>query len=58
MLGDVYEIFIRILHTLDKRVASHLGRDGLNWRVQNACTACCYKVCGIIKLLLFTTDFV
>lgn len=35
---------MRILNVVDQRVASCLGRDSPNWRVLNACTACCYKV--------------
>lgn len=49
MLGDVYKIFVRILLNLDKHISACLGRDGPNWRVQNACTACCYKVRTILK---------
>ncbi|KIY46451.1 hypothetical protein FISHEDRAFT_47269 [Fistulina hepatica ATCC 64428] len=44
MLSDAFDIYLRILRYIDKRVQGALGRDQPNYRVQNACTACCYKL--------------
>lgn len=44
ILAETYEIYVRMLNHIDKQVKSTLGWDGPDWRVQNACRACCYKV--------------
>ena len=44
ILSDTYEIYLRILRVLDNRLKSVLGWDTPNWRVENSCRACCYKV--------------
>ncbi|KAK7683800.1 hypothetical protein QCA50_013176 [Cerrena zonata] len=42
ILSETYEIYLRILRLIDKRIATVLGRNTPNWRAKNACTACCY----------------
>ncbi|KIY46235.1 hypothetical protein FISHEDRAFT_75840 [Fistulina hepatica ATCC 64428] len=44
MLSDTFNIYLHILRDVDKQVQSSLGCDEPNWRVQNACMACCYKL--------------
>ncbi|GBE83749.1 hypothetical protein SCP_0508050 [Sparassis crispa] len=44
VLTDVFEIYLAILREVDKCITSTLGRDTLNWRILNACPACCYKL--------------
>ncbi|KAK7689644.1 hypothetical protein QCA50_007437 [Cerrena zonata] len=44
ILAETYEIFLRISRVVDKRVQSALGWDTENWRVSNACVACCYML--------------
>ncbi|KAJ7021959.1 hypothetical protein C8F04DRAFT_1312196 [Mycena alexandri] len=41
-----YDLFLRVKEVVRHRVAQLLGRDGPNWRLQNACPACLYKVEG------------
>ncbi|KAK7685267.1 hypothetical protein QCA50_011630 [Cerrena zonata] len=42
ILSETYEIYLRMLRLIDKRIATALGRNTPNWRVKNACTTCCY----------------
>lgn len=44
VLAETYEVYVRILNTVQARVNSKLGWDTPNWRVTHACRACCYKV--------------
>lgn len=44
IFADTFEIYLRILRIVDRRVLKVLGWEGLVWRVQNSCRACCYKV--------------
>lgn len=48
ILAETYEIYVRMLNHINKRVMAVLGWDGPDWRAQNACRACCYKVCQSI----------
>ncbi|KAJ7021130.1 hypothetical protein C8F04DRAFT_1274121 [Mycena alexandri] len=41
-----YDLFLRVKEVVRHRVALLLGRDGPDWRLQNACPACLYKVEG------------
>ncbi|KAJ7026529.1 hypothetical protein C8F04DRAFT_1268048 [Mycena alexandri] len=41
-----YDLFLRVKEVVRHRVAQLLGRDGPDWRLQNACPACLYKVEG------------
>lgn len=58
MFADTYEVYLRVLRIVDDRVRSALGWDGENWRVLNACRACCYKVrlFGATALLVGSED--
>ena len=51
VLSETYEIYVRILNIVDNRINASLGWDTPNWRVNNACKACCYVV--RVLLLLF-----
>ncbi|KAJ7017835.1 hypothetical protein C8F04DRAFT_1199860 [Mycena alexandri] len=42
----VYDLFLRVKEVVRHQVAQLLGRDGPDWRLQNACPACLYKVKG------------
>ena len=44
LVSDTYEWYLLILWGVDKCVRGSLGWDTPNWRVNNACRACCYKV--------------
>lgn len=44
VLADTYEIYVRILNVVSNRIHRALGWDTPDWRVQNACRACCYEV--------------
>ena len=46
MLSETYEIYVRILNFVDNRVSASLGWNTPDWRVNNACKACCYVVRG------------
>ncbi len=50
LVADTYEKYLLILRTVDKHVYMALGWDTPNWRVRNACRACCYKVCNLRHL--------
>ncbi|KAJ7750584.1 hypothetical protein B0H16DRAFT_1724512 [Mycena metata] len=41
-----YDLSLRVKDVVRLRVAQLLGRDGPNWRLENACAACLYKVEG------------
>ncbi|KAI0676054.1 hypothetical protein C8Q78DRAFT_1074995 [Trametes maxima] len=43
-LSDSLDIYLNILRVIEKRVTAALERDTPDWRVLNACPACCYKV--------------
>ncbi|KAK7678110.1 hypothetical protein QCA50_018903 [Cerrena zonata] len=43
-VGDTYEVYVRILNILNKHVRDTLEWNTENWRVLNACHACCYKL--------------
>ncbi|KAI0667165.1 hypothetical protein C8Q78DRAFT_932730, partial [Trametes maxima] len=45
-LSNVFDIYLAILRAIDKKVTVALGRDTPDWRVRNACPACCYKLVG------------
>jgi hypothetical protein len=44
IFADTFEVYLRILRLVDKRVHAVLGWDSPDWRPLNACRACCYKV--------------
>ncbi|PSR94368.1 hypothetical protein PHLCEN_2v4453 [Hermanssonia centrifuga] len=44
IIADTFEIFLRVTNTIERRVAKAFGRDSSDWRVKNACPACCYKL--------------
>lgn len=44
MLAETYEVYVRILNTVRSRIHDKLVWNSPNWRVKNACRACCYKV--------------
>lgn len=37
-------MYVRIINTVDGRIREELGWNTPNWRVENACRVCCYKV--------------
>ncbi|KAJ3003030.1 hypothetical protein NUW54_g5517 [Trametes sanguinea] len=43
-LSDAFNIYLAILRAVNKRVFAALGRDTPDWRVKNACPACCYEL--------------
>ncbi|KAI0782170.1 hypothetical protein C8Q75DRAFT_795935 [Abortiporus biennis] len=44
LIADTYEVYLTVLREVDKRVQKVLGWDAPDWRVQNACRACCYEL--------------
>lgn len=44
VFADTFEIYLRIKRTVDMRIKDALGWNTPDWRVKNACRACCYKV--------------
>ncbi|KAJ3527564.1 hypothetical protein NM688_g8112 [Phlebia brevispora] len=46
VLADSFEIYLRILRAVRRRVFRTLGWDTPDWRPLNACRACCYKLEG------------
>ncbi|KAI0083731.1 hypothetical protein BDY19DRAFT_899813 [Irpex rosettiformis] len=44
IFSDTFEIYLRIVRGIRKKVHQTLGWDGTDWRVQNACPACCYSL--------------
>ncbi|OSC99715.1 hypothetical protein PYCCODRAFT_1372708 [Trametes coccinea BRFM310] len=49
-LSDSFDIYLSILRVVEKRVSQALGRDSPDWRVKNACPACCYELDDEIQL--------
>ncbi|KAI0686976.1 hypothetical protein C8Q76DRAFT_772245 [Earliella scabrosa] len=45
-LSDVFDIYLIILRDVKRQVMTVLGRDGRDWRPQNACPACAYQLAG------------
>ncbi|GBE85813.1 hypothetical protein SCP_0803350 [Sparassis crispa] len=43
-LSDAFDIYLSIHCVIDKRVQAELGRGTPDWRVLNACPACCYEL--------------
>ncbi|KAL6298830.1 hypothetical protein BKA93DRAFT_833746 [Sparassis latifolia] len=43
-LSDAFDIYLSIHRVIDKRVQAELGRGTPDWRVLNACPACCYEL--------------
>ncbi|THU85589.1 hypothetical protein K435DRAFT_822380 [Dendrothele bispora CBS 962.96] len=43
-LSDAFDIYLAILRKVDGRVSQELGHDGPDYRVKNACPACCYEL--------------
>ena len=44
IIGDAFEIYLRVLWIVNRRVQEVLGQDSPNWRVLNACPPCTYEV--------------
>ena len=44
IIGDAFEIYLRVLRIVNRRVQEVLGQDSPNWRVLNACPPCTYEV--------------
>lgn len=44
VFADTFELYVRILRIVDASVHATLGWDDPDWRIQNACRACCYVV--------------
>ncbi|KAI0081425.1 hypothetical protein K474DRAFT_1682021 [Panus rudis PR-1116 ss-1] len=44
VVADTYENFLTIIRRVEKKVFAALGWDSPDWRVCNACTACCYEL--------------
>lgn len=53
VLSDAFDTYLSILRIVDKQVLEALGRDSPNWRVQNACPPCTYKVCLIFPSCIY-----
>ncbi|CDO75946.1 hypothetical protein BN946_scf184873.g35 [Trametes cinnabarina] len=45
-LHDCLDVYLAVLRKIDKRVQQALNRDTADWRVKNACPACCYELDG------------
>ncbi|KAJ3524095.1 hypothetical protein NM688_g8622 [Phlebia brevispora] len=50
VVTDAFEIYLRIRRAVDLRVRNALGWGAADWRVKNACRACCYEVEGELPL--------
>ncbi|KAJ7873649.1 hypothetical protein B0H14DRAFT_2162047, partial [Mycena olivaceomarginata] len=46
-----FDLYLKMLRTVDARVAKALGRDDPDWRLKNCCPACTYKLEGEEKLI-------
>ncbi|KAF8814021.1 hypothetical protein BYT27DRAFT_7071949, partial [Phlegmacium glaucopus] len=46
IIGDAFEIYLRVMHIVTMRVRAALGQDSPNWRVLNACPPCTYELTG------------
>ncbi|KAF7791531.1 hypothetical protein EIP86_002547 [Pleurotus ostreatoroseus] len=44
VFADTFEIYLRIVHLVDRRVYKVLGWEGSDWRIKCSCRACCYKL--------------
>ncbi|KAI0083028.1 hypothetical protein BDY19DRAFT_987985 [Irpex rosettiformis] len=44
IFADTFEVFLRIMRSVHRMIYTALGWDGPDWRVKNACVACCYKL--------------
>ncbi|KAI0640521.1 hypothetical protein C8Q79DRAFT_1004171 [Trametes meyenii] len=58
-LSDTFDVYLSILRIIDKRVLTALNHDTPDWRVLNACPACCYKVEDELELIferMFSMD--
>ncbi|KAI9061959.1 hypothetical protein FKP32DRAFT_1574922 [Trametes sanguinea] len=45
-LSDAFDVYLQILRAVDRQVKAVLKRDTPDWRVKNACPACCYELEG------------
>ena len=45
LFSDAFDAYLEVIRVVDKRVKVALSHDSPNWRVLNACPACCYEVC-------------
>jgi hypothetical protein len=39
-----FDLYLDILHAVDVRAKTALGRIGVDWRLKNACAPCMYKL--------------
>ncbi|KAI0083236.1 hypothetical protein BDY19DRAFT_987949 [Irpex rosettiformis] len=44
VFADTFEVYLRIIWHVHKSILEALGWGTPDWRVKNACRACCYKV--------------
>ncbi|KAI0682972.1 hypothetical protein BC835DRAFT_1409499 [Cytidiella melzeri] len=44
IFGDTFEIYLCIMRSIHAMMYKMLGWDEPDWRVKNACRACCYKL--------------
>ena len=54
VIGDTFEIYLRIMRKVDQRIKAALGWDTPDWCVKNACRACCYEVSERVQYVPFT----
>jgi hypothetical protein len=48
VISLAYDVYVAIRRKIRKVVMAKLGRDGPNWRVQNACPPCSLEVSAIV----------
>ncbi|EKM49192.1 uncharacterized protein PHACADRAFT_107264 [Phanerochaete carnosa HHB-10118-sp] len=46
LFADTFEVYVRVIRDVERRIHALLGWDTPDWRPLNACRACCYKVKG------------
>jgi hypothetical protein len=46
-----FDLYLKTLTNVDKRVVVELKRDAPDWRLKNCCLACTYKLEGEMKLI-------
>ncbi|KAJ3529004.1 hypothetical protein NM688_g7917 [Phlebia brevispora] len=50
IVSDAFEIYLRIIRIVDRRIKHTLGWDSPDWHMKNACRACGYQLEGEPKL--------
>ena len=46
-MSDAFDAYLWILRSIKEHIDNRLGRSSPNWRMQNSCPCCNYKVSGI-----------